>query len=131
MQKLILCEGLVNDNLLEHAPLAALVNDGYEVVSVDGFTSIDNRQMCYALLNKPAHVDVPSIEVKPSDPLTVVLDCDTTGATVYYTDDGTEPTSASTEYTDAIEITETTTIKAIAVKGEISSEVVSATITIE
>ena len=131
MQKLILCEGLMNDNLLEHAPLAALVNDGYEVISVDGFTSKDNRQMCYALLNKPAHVDVPSIEVTPSDTTTVELDCSTTGAKVYYTDDGTDPTSASTEYTEAIEITETTTIKAIAVKGEISSEVASVTITVE
>lgn len=34
-------------------------------------------------------------------------------------------------FVDAIEITETTTIKAIAVKGEVTSEVVSATITVE
>ena len=39
------------------------------------------------------------------------------GAKVYYTTDGTEPTSNSLEYTAHFTITETTTVKAIAVKG--------------
>lgn len=51
------------------------------------------------------------------------------GATIYYTLDGTEPSTASTQYTQAINITTTTTVKAIAVKGEDQSAVVSATYT--
>ncbi len=51
------------------------------------------------------------------------------GTTIYYTDDGTTPTSASTEYTDKLTLSATTTIKAIAVKGGLSSAVSSKTFT--
>ena len=60
----------------------------------------------------------------------VEITCATAGAEIYYTLDETEPTSASTKYTDAISIASTTTIKAVAIKGENSSAVVSATYTI-
>ncbi|MDE5742812.1 MAG: chitobiase/beta-hexosaminidase C-terminal domain-containing protein, partial [Bacteroidales bacterium] len=46
---------------------------------------------------------------------TVTLSCETTGATIYYTTDGTEPTSASNEYTAAITVDRPMTIKAIAI----------------
>ena len=48
------------------------------------------------------------------------------GAKIYYTLDGTEPTNASTEYTAPFELTETTTVKAIAYEGEKASDVVTA-----
>ena len=51
------------------------------------------------------------------------------GATIYYTNDGSTPTSGSTEYTEALTLDATTTIKAIAVKGGITSEVASKTFT--
>lgn len=57
----------------------------------------------------------------------VTLACATEGADIYYTTDGTEPTSASTKYTGAINVAATTTIKAIAIKNSLSSAVVSAT----
>ena len=52
-------------------------------------------------------------------------------AKVYYTTDGTEPSATNgTEYTDSFEITETTTVKAIAVNEGGSSKVVSAVYTL-
>ncbi|WP_343834706.1 chitobiase/beta-hexosaminidase C-terminal domain-containing protein, partial [Bacillus horti] len=51
---------------------------------------------------------------------TVELTTATSGATIYYTTDGSKPTRASAEYTAPIEITEAMTIKAIAVKDGMS-----------
>lgn len=53
------------------------------------------------------------------------------GTIIYYTLDGTDPTTASNVYASAIEISETTTVKAIAVRDEKVSPVVSATYTIK
>ena len=46
----------------------------------------------------------------------VKITCATEGAKFYYTTDGSEPTSSSTEYKNAISETAAVTIKAIAVK---------------
>lgn len=51
------------------------------------------------------------------------------GASIFYTDDGSTPDAESTEYTAAIELTGTTTIKAIAIKGTYESPVASKTFT--
>ena len=61
---------------------------------------------------------------------TVTITCATQGATIYYTIDGSEPTAESTEYTGAITVSTTMTIKAIAIKGEDQSAIASATYTI-
>ena len=51
------------------------------------------------------------------------------GATIYYTTDGSTPDQESTEYTDKITLSATTTIKAIAVKDTYVSPVASKTFT--
>ena len=60
----------------------------------------------------------------------VTISCATDGSTIYYTTDGSTPTSLSTQYTGAISVSSTTTIKAIAIKGSDESNVASATYSI-
>ena len=61
----------------------------------------------------------------------VTISCATSGATIHYTVDGTDPTSSSATYSSPIEITATTIIKAIAVKsGLADSEIATATYTV-
>lgn len=52
------------------------------------------------------------------------------GATIYYTTDKTVPTTSSSVYSGPITVSETTTIRAIAVKGGLTSEIAEATYTI-
>ena len=62
---------------------------------------------------------------------TVTLTCDTESADIYYTTDGSEPSATSgTKYTTPINVAATTTLKAVAVKGDVASTVLSVTITI-
>ena len=57
---------------------------------------------------------------------TVEISCATPGASIYYTTDGTTPTSSGTAYSGAISLTATTTIKAIAVKADMNDSAVAA-----
>ena len=59
----------------------------------------------------------------------VTISCPTEGAEIYYTTDGTEPTKESELYSEPFTVDETTTVKAIAVNGNGSSEVATATYT--
>ncbi len=63
-------------------------------------------------------------------PQTVTMTTATSGATIYYTTDGTAPSSNSTPYTEPITVTTTTTFSAIAILNGTSSAVVTATFTI-
>ena len=62
----------------------------------------------------------------------VTINCATDGATIYYTTNGSDPTTSSTPYSSPIKVSTTTTIKAIAVKnGMDNSAVATAVYTIK
>lgn len=62
----------------------------------------------------------------------VTIACATDGATIYYTLDGNDPTTESSVYSTSLSISETTTVKAMAVKSDMSnSEIATAVYNIE
>jgi len=98
--------------------------------SSNGLVSISKIAFFYTVVNA---VETPTFSVKEggyTSAQSVEITCETEGATIYYTTDGTEPTNTSTVYTSAIEISSTTTLKAIAYKDSEASNVASATYTI-
>lgn len=75
-------------------------------------------------------VNAPTISGEtPFEETTEVTMSGPADATIHYTLDGSTPTSASTAYTEALTLTDTTTVKAIAVKDGVSSSVASRTFT--
>ena len=111
-------------------------NTGYDIVFqsmslsyiTDGkYTFDSDRGNATDYLAKPLF---SANEGEYANDISVEITCATNGATIYYTTDGNEPTTASKKYTGAISISETTTLKAIAMKGELQSEVATATYTI-
>lgn len=81
----------------------------------------------------PKNVAAPTFSVAAGtyeEAQSVELTCKTEGATIYYTTDGSSPTNESTEYTTAITVDQTMTIKAIAYKNSEASDVATATYTI-
>ena len=72
----------------------------------------------------------PTISGKTSfsDSTTVTLS-GPDGADIYYTFDGSTPTAESTMYTEAFELTDSATVKSIAILNGVSSEVASKTFT--
>lgn len=62
-----------------------------------------------------------------SEAFSVTISCATDGAAIYYTTDGTNPSAQSTRYTAAVTISQTTTLKAVAVKDGNTSSVTTAT----
>ncbi len=103
--------------------------DGYALVYRGG-----NFAMFYR--TNGTGVEVPRLTITPSQKFkTASFSVEMKAAaltgtpTIYYTTDGTEPTTASTVYSGAITITETTTVKAIAVLNGQTSPVMESTYT--
>jgi endonuclease I len=64
------------------------------------------------------------------DEVTVTLTCETEGAVIYYTLDGTDATDRSAKYVAPFKLTETSVLHAVAVKEGVSSDQATATYTI-
>ena len=80
--------------------------------------------------SQSATVEAPSINGNTSfAESTQVTMTGPDGAEIRYTTDGSTPTSESTLYSEAITLSATTTVKAIAIKDGVSSEVASKTFT--
>lgn len=113
--------------------------DAVDVIAVIGY--YNNPQLRVASASDveihvaPQYVATPTFSPEAgvyTSAQSVTIACETEDATIYYTLDGTDPTANSTVFSDAIEISENTTIKAFAVKeGMLDSEIASATYNIE
>lgn len=98
-------------DLIHVSGIASKFNSTYQVKTL-GFESFD-------LVNKPAvYVDVFPGVVSEGTAITLASGMD--NATIYYTLDGSTPTTNSTVYAEPIVLTKDTVIKAIAVNGETS-----------
>ena len=72
--------------------------------------------------DKPETVDNPIITITNN---TVTLTCSTENAVIHYTLDGTDPDVSSTVYISPFTLSDTTTIKAIAIKNDKTSAIVT------
>ena len=100
----------------------------------EGMTNSSIASATYTINITPETVATPVFNPAAgtyTEAQTVTISCATEGATIHYTTDGSTPTASSTPYSNAISVSETATIKAIAVKaGMADSAVTSATYTI-
>lgn len=74
---------------------------------------------------EPVGVSVETPVITVSEDFNVSISCATEGASIYYTLNGEAPTAESTPYNGAFNLTESCTIKALAIKGDDQSKVAS------
>lgn len=100
-------------------------------MSVTGFSAVSFAESAQSVLSVEygASVAKPSYKIKGSKGTRKIrLSSSTSGAVIYYTTDGSTPTTASYRYTGLITIKKNTKIKAIAVKGGSQSTVMTKTV---
>ena len=129
--------GSVNAFGKNTTPAATLYNKNsdntyYLDSSVENITQNSNGTISFNFVGI-SNVATPTFSPaagKYADAQTVTISCETAGATIYYTLDGTTPTTSSSVYSSALTISETTTVKAIAMKDGDLSAVATAKYTI-
>ncbi|MCR4916199.1 MAG: M6 family metalloprotease domain-containing protein [Prevotella sp.] len=96
--------------------------------SVENITQNADSTISF-LFKSQTNVATPKFSPAPgryTEAQTVSISCSTEGAAIYYTLDGTTPSAGSTLYSQPIAISETTTVKAVAVLDGEESKVASA-----
>lgn len=132
--------GFADASLVEATASLGAVSNGNGVGDVDYMDNGDGTFNLYVLgtnngiaayqFTPPAQVADVQFSVAAGNyygSVSVELATETSGADIYYTLDGTEPTDSSTQYTEAIQLTDTTLVKAIAyADGMMASNVTEA-----
>lgn len=114
--------------ITQHGQLTAL-KEGIVTVNAKTTDGSNIEKSIDIIVSEPSYVPVASVRADKTSGMIpkgslVELSSDTVGATIYYTTDGSNPTEESNIYNTPIEITESATIKAIALKdGREKSEV--------
>jgi hypothetical protein len=113
------------------APIQVSSSETIHAMAVANGTPSPISQAAYTIRQVVATPTITPGTGTYSSPQTVTLSDATAGATIYYTTNGTGPTSSSATYTSPITVSTTQTIKAIAIeKGMITSAEGQATFTI-
>ena len=81
------------------------------------------KSFTFFTITRPSADDVSNPVITQSG-TSVTITCGTDGATIYYTTDGSTPTSSSTAYSAAFAIDNPCTVRAIAIKGENASSII-------
>lgn len=108
-------------------PISIQANQVIKAIAVKlGCTNSDVATASYSVTANPVTFSVESGTY--SDTQSVTLSSETENAVIYYTTDGSTPTSGSTRYTGPVAVDRNLTLKAIATKsGQNDSEVTSTT----
>ena len=109
----------------------------YKAYATSNLSSYDHAIIVYQLVEDintdSTKVNIPSISITEGVFISskiVSISCSTDDVSIYYTIDGTDPTTESILYTEPFSISETTTIKAIATKTSMNnSDVTTQTFT--